>query len=157
MADQRMRKLADTDLMEAVTAEHERLKSDLAEWAISNGYPDVLAGLPSGRRPDVLRYDPGTRQLFVGDAKNAGVETTRNPLTVRRIAGYVREFARLLDGPKVEGGVIAVATNDADEAEEWVLALNLFCVMSRLTDHGGNGADFQVLKLPDKDTWITWW
>lgn len=157
VANERVRRLIEAALREAAGAEHERLEADLTEWAIAQGYPAGQAGLPSGRMPDVLRYDPEMRHLFVGDAKNADNETPSNSATIQRIAGYVQEFGKLLTSPAVRGGIVAIATNVAEEAEEWVLPLNLFCVMSGIKDVDGNGADFQVIKLDGKNTWITYW
>jgi hypothetical protein len=157
MAIERVRRLIEAALREAAGPEHERLKADLNEWAAAQGYPEVLRSLPSGRIPDVLRYDSELRHLFVGDAKDADVETTSDSATVQRIAGYVREFGHLLGGTQVDGGIVAIATNDAAEAEKWVLALNLFCVMSSITAGDDSGADFHVIKLENKNTWIVWW
>jgi hypothetical protein len=156
VANERIRKFVNAELLEAVSPEHERLKGDLNEWAIAKGYPEVINRLPSGRSPDVLRFDPDVQHLFLGDAKNADNETPRNSNTTRRIAGYVFEYGTLLGG-KIRGGIFAIATNSEAEAQEWVLPLNLFCVMSQITDADGNRADFQIDKLEGKNTWIIWW
>jgi hypothetical protein len=156
-ARERVRRLIAAALREAATPEHERIKAELDEWARARlGYEEVISGLPSGRRPDVLRYTRSSHDLFIGDAKNAENETPSNGATIGRIAGYVIEFSRLLTGPSVHGGTIAVATNSEAEANDWVTPLTLFCCMSGIVDGDGREPDFRVQRIGDR-TWVTWW
>ena len=159
MADERIRRLVDAILHDAVVSnEHKRLQRDLDAWASSLNYPTVYRSLPSGCEPDVLRHHSVSKMLFIGDAKNAENETASNSDTVQRIGGYIQEFANLLKGPSVRGGIIAIATNDAQAAQDWVTTLNVLCTRSGITGGAENAPPhFTVQKLQDKNTWITWW
>lgn len=159
MAEERIRKFIEAMLREsAVSNEHDRLQADLNEWAQSRQYPTTYSSLPSGREPDVLRYHTESKMLFIGDAKNAENETPSNSETVRRISGYIQEFADLLKGPSVRGGIIAIATNDANAAQEWATTLKVLCVRACITGSTANSPPaFTVNKIQNKNTWITWW
>lgn len=138
------------------TATHKRLRGVLANLATDYGYQEELSQLPSGKRPDVLRYvrEPGL--LFVGDAKNSVNEPPSNRATLSRIASYVSEFAHLLGSPDVNGGLIAIATDGEQAARDWVVVLNTLASINDIVAGDGGDPDFQVFPV-DPQTWVTYW
>jgi hypothetical protein len=137
--------------------EHERLKSDLAEWAESQGYSKVYSSFKSGSRPDVLRATGNDHYLFVGDAKDAENETPEVEETLQRVEAYVKEFASLLGGGGYAGGIIAIATNDEGAAEDWVDELNALARLAGITGSEGQQPSFSVLEYKPSHTWIISW
>jgi len=137
--------------------EHERLKASLHLWAETKGYVTVYAELPNGARPDVLRTTKDEDYLFVGDAKDAANETPDNEDTLERLAIYIDEFSSLLGNPSYKGGMIAIATNDAGIAEEWIPALNTLACKAGVTGPNGVRPCFKIIKLKDENTWIIGW
>jgi hypothetical protein len=138
-------------------SEHERLKSELAQWAQSKSYTKVFSRFQNGGEPDVLRATPDNAYLFVGDAKDAKNETPDNSETLQRIWNYVQEFTRLLGNPSYKGGYIAVATNSAQAAASWVIALNALARLAGITDGQGNGPTFKPIESKPGKTWIVYW
>jgi len=132
-------------------AEHERLKRDLADWATSEGFVSELPELDGGQ-PDVLRESG--RYLFVGDAKDSRHETPENEETVARLLNYFIEFARRVKGDAIDGGYVAIATNDQDAAEVWAaLIAAVFSVLGiERRDKRGPGVLYR-----GENTWIAWW
>ena len=130
-----------------ISPEIARLKTDLDRYAVSQGYPDVASSLPIDLAPDVLRYDPKTKMLFVGDTQN-GTEnqTVIGSETINRALGCVAAHAGLLQDGIIDGGIIAFATNDESVANNWKEGFQLlFCSRS-----------FTVKKLDGKNTWVVW-
>ncbi len=101
-------------------------------------------------------FNDKTKRLFIGDAKNAKNEKPSNEKTVKRIDKYIQKFAKLLKTPRVDGGTIAIATNDAQAAEEWVVTLQELCIKAGINGTNSVQPKFTVEKF-QKDTWITSW
>lgn len=141
---------------EGAKDEHERLRNRLKAWAESRGFSTELSQLPNGQKPDVLLYNSSQKWLFIGDAKDSEHETPDRTDTICRVNGYIKEFSRLLGGPEVRGGFIAIATNDKDAADSWVLRLNWMAIMNNLTVANGDGPDFIVAEV-DATTWVIYW
>ena len=138
-------------------AEHERLQAELAEWAASMNYKEEYAQFTSGARPDVLRRTSDNEFLFVGDAKDSENEDATNGETLKRIQGYFQEFAARLGGNGYKGGVLAIATNSAEAAADWVPALNTLARTAGITGKGGVQPNFKVKMTKPGKTWIIWW
>lgn len=134
--------------------EHERLRRRLDVWAKERGYAKVYKALPGGGEPDVLRVDEADNLLFVGDAKDAENETSDRQDTLLRIQGYLNEFADLLS--TFRGGIIAIATNEEDAAQDWASTLNLSARFAGIVGPKGARPSFKVEKV-DGGTWIAWW
>lgn len=138
-------------------AEHERLLAELAEWAASMGHSEESVQFTSGARPDVLRRTSDNEFLFVGDAKDAENEDATNGETLKRIQGYLQEFAALLGKNAHKGGILAIATNSATAAADWVPALNTLARTAGITGKGGELPNFKVKMTKHGKTWIIWW
>jgi hypothetical protein len=138
-------------------AEHERLLAELAVWAASMNYKVENAQFTSGARPDVLRRTSDNEFLFVGDAKDAENEDATNGDTLKRIQGYFREFAARLGETAHKGGILAIATNSAEAAADWVPALNTLACTAGITGKGGVQPNFKVTETRQGKTWIIWW
>ncbi|MDX9976369.1 MAG: hypothetical protein RBU21_25565 [FCB group bacterium] len=136
---------------------HERLRSELAAWAEKQGYLRVYQHFANGAIPDVLRSTQDDSHLFVGDAKDASNETPDNAETLQRIWTYVKEFAGLLGDPRYKGGTIAIATNSAQAASQWVLALNLLARMAKITGPNGSAPAFRIEEIQTGKTWVVHW
>jgi hypothetical protein len=134
--------------------EHKRLQRALEEWADRHQY-DASVTAKSGARPDVLRRR-GERFVLVGDAKDAEHENAYNTDTLKRICRYLEDFGAALLSGQIDGGIIAVATNNAAAAEDWRLALDVLAREEGLASDAGPPR-FQVEKLEKEDTWIIWW
>ncbi len=138
-------------------AEHERLLAELAEWAASMNYSEESVQFTSGARPDVLRRTSDNEFLFVGDAKDAENEDATNGETLTRIQGYFQEFAALLGKNAHKGGILAIATNSAAAAADWVPALNTLASTAGISGKGGGQPNFTVTVTRPGKTWIVWW
>ena len=150
-----MRKIIAAFLKEAAPgAEHERLKSDLAEWAAAIGYKKIFPNFADGSIPDALRATEDNQYLLVGDAKDSENETVATSNTMSRIAGYIANFRGLLSHYK--GGRIAVATNSSAEAAKWVPVLNTLAGAACISGGDDTAPNFQVLQFKPR-TWIIWW
>lgn len=132
--------------------EHERLKADLNRWAHSQGFVRDVS-LESGLQPDVMRVTPDETLVFIGDAKDHTNETVDNHATLERIFSYIVEFAALLRGG-IEGGMIAIATNNADEAGRWSSHLRFMTGLAGIENSGGGPVEFAVRELETGRTWI---
>jgi hypothetical protein len=138
----------------AAGEEHERLKKELDQWAVLQGYSKAYRALPDGGEPDVLRVNPSKVLLFLGDAKDAENETSSRRDTLLRIQGYLGEYAALLETFK--GGVIAIATNNEDAANNWVGALNLLTKAAGIVGSDNAPPRFRV-EQTGSSTWIAYW
>ena len=138
-------------------AEHERLLAELAEWAASMNDKEEYTQFTSGARPDVLRRTSNNEFLFVGDAKDSENENATNGETLKRIHGYFQEFAARLGGNGYKGGVLAIATNSAEAAADWVPALNTLTRTAGINGKGGELPNFKVKMTKPGKTWIIWW
>lgn len=162
--DKRSRQLEALEALAALVksaegAAHVRLKGELSTWVAKQFGKEFelkeLAHL-SGIRPDVLLWNSRDGYLFIGDAKNADNESPGKQETIQRIASYVDKFAELCRANKIKGGVIAIATNDADEAANWLSALNRLATSAGLSLSDGSPPNFQIEHL-NAQTWIVWW
>ena len=131
--------------------EHDRLRRELESWAISKGFSKEEPNLPSGKIPDVVRYTLNGESLFIGDAKDSENETSDDEKTHSQIKSYFGEFASLVSEDKIEGGIIAIATNSKETASDWKLSLN-----TTLAANFSGSLDFQILEK-SKRTWIIYW
>ena len=111
-------------LRESESREHIRLKNVLRDHAESLGFDQPMS-LSNGRRPDVLMSQIGF--LFLADANVAKNETPNRSETVEEVYRYVGSFAQLLGLRKIRGGVLGIATNSRQAAEEWATTLNVLC------------------------------
>jgi hypothetical protein len=155
------KRIADGLLREAGApgAEHNRLEAELREWAERLGYKSRYQSFRSGVRPDVLHECEGDAgsYLFVGDAKDGANQTSRTPETVRQIRRYFDEFGALLGQSGYRGGLLAIATNSAEEAERWVVALNILAAAAGLQSTPSGEPDFSVVETSPGETWIVSW
>jgi hypothetical protein len=142
-------------LAEAPSAQHERIRGRLDDWAVLKGFPVTYQSL-SGLRPDVLRGNAAKDLLFVGDAKVSANEGPGTWETLLRLSRYLEAFASMLRDGKRTGGIIAVATDDETMAREWAATLALLAGMEGLHQLGGAAPVFKVTDLGD-GTWVTWW
>lgn len=115
------------------------------------------AQFTSGARPDVLRRKSDDEFLFVGDAKDAENEDATNGETLKRIQGYFQEFAVLLGKNEHKGGILAIATNSAKAAADWVPALNTLASTVGISGKGREQPNFKVMETRQGKTWIIWW
>jgi len=137
--------------------EHERLKKQLAAWAVAKGYVVEYSGFNNGAKPDVLRGTKDEKNLLVGDAKDSKNETPNNRQTVSRIRGYIEAFGDSLGTPGYEGGIITIATNSLQSAKEWVECLNILVLNAGITDSKKNKPNFKIVKIKSSKTWIVYW
>lgn len=155
MDKKQLDEILDRVLGESVGAEHERLKSRLAEWAQSRGFSVTFSRLTSGVPDVLLGTDEVPSHLFVGDAKDAENETADVFATWERIRGYIRDFAALIGKTRIRGGIFAICTNTRKAAERWVPLLNLMAESERLSE-GVDPPNFLVTEL-DAQTFIVSW
>jgi hypothetical protein len=92
-----------------------------------------------------------------GDAKDSENEDATNGETLKRIQGYFQEFAARLGGSVYKGGILAIATNSAEAAADWVPALNTLACTAGITGKGGVQPNFKVTETRQGKTWIIWW
>jgi hypothetical protein len=106
------------DINENEGPEHERLKTELEEWAKKKGY-DKNGPRFESSIPDVVLTNQEGNKLFVGDAKDAEHETVNDEGTISQIKGYVEEFLRFIKNGEYKGGIFLIATNKQNAAEGW--------------------------------------
>lgn len=133
--------------------ENERVQKDLEEWAHARGYEEDVT-FKSGARPDVLRRR-GDRHLFVGDAKDAANEDPSTADTLKRFRRYLEEFGAALLTSQIDGGFLAIATNNEAAAGDWRTALDVLAREVGLANKAGPPS-FQI-ELCKEKTWIIWW
>jgi hypothetical protein len=56
-----------------------------------------------------------------------------------------------------KGGILAIATNSAEAAADWVPALNTLARAAGITGKGGGQPNFKVTETRQGKTWIIWW
>jgi hypothetical protein len=89
--------------------EHERIKTELTQYANSIGYTKKVT-FKNGMEPDVLYLNVAGDNLFMGDAKDSANETPSNSKTAERIYGYIETFGECLTAGQIKGGFIAILT-----------------------------------------------
>lgn len=137
--------------------EHDRLQSELDEWAQKKNYTNKYHSLSSGAMPDVLRSNDSNEYLFLGDAKDFKNEDSKNSDTLSRIQGYFNEFAKLLGGDGYKGGILAIATNSSEAATDWVSTLNTLASSARISAKDNGKPNFKVTEINFGKTWIVAW
>ena len=99
---------------------HERRRALLDVLGRMAGYGwGPHGGFPDRRQPDVLRYDPRCRSIFVGEAKET--ESPGCAATRERLRGYLlwmRAITRLRGA-----GTLAVCAGDSNAAIGWANTL----------------------------------
>ena len=135
--------------------EHQRLRNELAAWAKWKGYTYPYGRLADEVIPDVVKGNDAKTLLFVGDAKDAENETSETGETVARIEKYFKVFSNLL-GQQWKGGILALATNDRNEAVSWTSVLNNAASNAGLITGTGDKPNFSVYEY-SSNTWIVWW
>ena len=148
--------------------EHRRLRRLLEQYAHDMGFTvddhprlDAFCKATDARecpRPDVMRTRPRARALFMGEAKDATTkgQGINGKGIVEQVEGYIEDFGNLLDEGVIDQGLIAFATNDADEAAYWSLALDSAARAESLTTGEDEEPDFVVEPL-GKDAWVVIW
>ncbi len=138
-----------------VTETHEGLQAVLDRIAEKWGYEEPVT-MPDCE-PDVARINRknGSVILFIGDAKVAKNETPSNHDTVRRIRHYISIFARLLGTKRIQGGIIAIATDEKEAAEKWRGCLNNLAASYGLSNDAG-GPDFSIKRV-NESAFIVFW
>jgi hypothetical protein len=137
--------------------EHERLRSELDEWAHNKNYTNKHSELSTGAIPDVLRSTASSEYLFLGDAKDSSSEDSNNSETLTRIQGYFNEFAKLLGGDGYKGGILAIATNSSEAATNWVSALNTLASSAGISGKNQAKPDFKISEINTGKTWMISW
>lgn len=108
---------------------HERRVEFLDTLAILVGCEGTLGGeLPDGRRPDVIRYTPERRVLFIGDAKHW--ESPGNRETQARLLSYVRWMSAHVQSGGV--GVFAMCFGRQSDTAAWVETMEMLSYEERL-------------------------
>jgi hypothetical protein len=157
MNKQRLHRLAAILREAAPGPVHRRIQAELGDWARQKGFvEDLHTSLPTGGRPDVFRYIRADSMLFIGDAKDTENEDAFTFETYERISGYLMNFADLVADSSIKGGIFAIATDDANEANAWASRLNKLAANLGLIDGAGAAPNFQVDKIA-ADTWVAWW
>lgn len=106
----------------APTSKHEARRDLLEAIAILAGYTlQVPAGLLGGREPDVVRFHPRHRSLFIGEAKD-----TESPLTTSsriRLLVYMRWFAAEVTRNGSDG-LFMLCVGSGMQAQQWCIGLS---------------------------------
>jgi hypothetical protein len=159
MNDDTLEKILTRILVEASRPgpEHERLKDDLRNWAVTQGYEHEYINFTSGANPDVLHGRATPKYLFCGDAKDSSYETVDNAETIKRIRGYFDDYAAVLGDNGFQGGYLAIATNSECEAQRWVPELNTLAKASGISGVGGTSPAFKIARYGLKQTWFVYW
>ncbi len=106
----------------------------------------------------LLVHQSGAGQyLFCGDAKDSTNETVDNSDTLKRIRGYFDEFAAVLGEDGFKGGLLAIATNSEKEAQRWAPVLNTLAAAAGITGSDGTPPNFEVERILNQKTWVTFW
>lgn len=104
---------------------HKMLRLTLRDFAKSLNYT-IKVKFPTGSDPDVA-YRSVDMNIFVGDAKHSPNETTSNAQTCERIDRYLKILASALKSQKFLIGAFAIATDNEEEADNWLYWLNDAC------------------------------
>ena len=99
---------------------HARRLDVLVELAVLAGFVERLAQLPDGSIPDVLRVEPWSGAVFLGDAKDT--ETPGCAATRARLLGYAAWFSAL-PRRRLARSVMALCFGEPRHATEWGEAL----------------------------------
>ena len=109
---------------------HEDRRRSLDAVAVLSGHTEWWPSFPDGLLPDVLRYDPRTDHLFVGDAK--ATETPGCTATMTRLLAYAR-WVRAHVSRRARSGTLAVAYGKADQTNGWMRLLTEIALELDLT------------------------
>ncbi len=134
-------------LLEAT--EHKRLESALKAFATEHEFVREVT-FKNGMNPDVLLMK-GSNLLFLGDAKDSQNESPSNQETADRIYGYIKTFTDCIRSNEIDGGCIAIATNDLSSAKDWKVWLNRVCMQCGLQN-----PNFKI-KTSTANTHIVFW
>ncbi|MFA7359494.1 MAG: hypothetical protein WC139_00510 [Candidatus Kapaibacterium sp.] len=140
-------------LKEAESKAHKDLSVELLEYAKGLGFTDAIDTLPSGLNPDVLQFNSKEKYLFLGDAKNSDNEAPNVSATYDRINKYINEFSDLLAKGVIKGGLIVIATDNEEIANDWKNSLNVMAMINDLLDSKGFFAKAEIERIND-NTWI---
>jgi hypothetical protein len=132
---------------------HDERSELLANIAILSGFHvDRVRGLPDGRKPDVLRFYPGSGAVFFGEAKDT--ERPNNKNTINRLSGYM-EWFKLISSYQL-GSIFAICFGEENDAPGWAETIRFVASKVGLDDYelsftafGCN--DFMIALLPRKD------
>jgi hypothetical protein len=146
-------------------SEHERLKKELESWAIWGHCNTKYSNFKDGSIPDVLRANISQEILFVGDAKDARNETVDKKSTTERIRKYFCNtnyvlslsplFSALQSQPHFSKLFFALATNDYEAANNWIIELEKIAESCGFSNCLDGSAKFQCIQI-NTMTWIVY-
>lgn len=137
----------------AETREHKRVKQELRAYAIEAGFAEEW-DVWDESEPDVLRWDRERSALFVGDSKNADVETATRKDTIHRIEHYFEVVDFLFKKRLIERVVFVVGTNDPAVTDGWERKLTELAVQYSLIYRDGTPLVFNTEELKPGSTWL---
>lgn len=138
----------------AIDKEHKRLQEDLENWSNENNFTESVKNYFNGEIiPDIVKYNPISKLLLIGDAKDSTNETSNRNETRERIFSYIGALNASIDNEFIKGGVIAIVTNNEVVANGWSLTLSEICKYFNLVNVDETQANFGVEKYKEK-TWI---
>lgn len=149
----------------AITQQHTDAEAALNKWLKAKGatgdhqqtFEQVFGQpLPAQwpKEPDILILDRTNKILYVGEAKNADIETDKNTKTVSRIRFYLILIQILLTRGLIDKAHFALITNQREVALSWQTTLTTIAAEVGLLSSTGGAATFQLTELPDQSFWI---
>ena len=91
--------------------EHENRVSVLELLARLAGFTSQAPGPRNSRRPDVVRFHPGSGAVFIGEAKHS--EAPGSSAARARLLPYLSGFRRILQSGR-RGSIFAMCVHEAD-------------------------------------------
>lgn len=117
----------------SVSHKHEEKVDVLNTVAILAGYSESFGGrLPDGARPDVLRFQPETGALFIGDAKET--ERPFDQAVRARLSRYMQWF-RWNIAARGTGGIFALCVGRCHDLGDWSAVIEDLALQSEIDYH----------------------
>jgi hypothetical protein len=133
-----------------------RLKRKLDSWADSLGFDQPYTAPTLRAAPEVTRVDPSGRYVFLGEVVTAACDGDAAHRPPWHFMASTAELASLVKEGKVDGGKLALATNDARVAESWAQLLGTELQRQGLAGADGSAPQLTIKRLAP-NTWIVYW
>ena len=135
---------------------YRRLCRKLESWAESIGYSEPSEKPWNGTQPRVLRRNKSGRFLFMGDAVEGEKKGRELTAAQDRATSAIAAFTHQVRTERIDGGLLAIATDDETAAEKWARTLTKIAKKCGLVGRERATPTFKVKRLAPK-TWVIYW
>lgn len=135
---------------------YRRLCRKLDAWAESIGYGSPADRKWNGAQPRILRRNETGRFLFMGDAVEGEKKGPELTAAQDRATSAIAAFTHQVRTERIDGGLLAIATDDKAAAEKWAKTLGKIAKKCGLVGSERAKPTFKVKRLAP-NTWVVYW